>query len=377
MNKDIIKEHFQEIFNHFKEIYFFERSKNKKIDYYTLLKNVLRTYELNLEVENFSEFQNWFNNVHSFHFITNLLNHDFEELIIHNEKNYFLKTHDQKTIFDLPSIDHSDYQKSIENFADQNNIDWNYANPFCSFDFEYLNQSFRITLIHSCLTENKTSKVFIRKHNENFQDIKYFTNDNEIQDLLKHITENKKNILIAGSTGSGKTTFLNALLNYIPTKEHTIIIEDTHELKLKSKNCTSLLANNSEKGKSLSDYCAYAMRMSPDRIIIGELRSKEVISLLLAMNSGHNGCLSTIHANNASDAINRLVLLFSIYATEINLDIKFVLELICKNIEYVIFIKNKQIIEIKKILGCDGMRPFFEQIYLNDNNTECPIERAS
>src|SRR5690606_16207061 len=94
--------------------------------------------------------------------------------------------------------------------------------------------------------------------------------------ILKDLFESKANIVIAGSTGSGKTSFIKSLLNtYARAQEHIVILEDTEEITPKYSQWTQLLATGAE-GKHLMDYCHYALRMTPDRIILGEIRSKEV-----------------------------------------------------------------------------------------------------
>lgn len=135
--------------------------------------------------------------------------------------------------------------------------------------------------------------------------------DKEIISFLKILIKSKYNIFISGGTGSGKTTFLNALSQYIPNDERVITIEDNAELKLAGiPNLVSLearTANVEGKGEiSIRDLIRTALRMRPDRIIVGEVRGKEAIDMLQAMNTGHDGSLSTGHANSPGDMISRL-----------------------------------------------------------------------
>ena len=118
---------------------------------------------------------------------------------------------------------------------------------------------------------------------------------------------------LTGPSGSGKTTFLNSLVNEIPSDEHIVCIEDTKEIYLEDKLHTRLLSQK-EQNKSMKDYCKYALRMSPERILLGEIRAEEIVSMILAMNTGHDGFMSTIHANNAKDTLHRLALLFNIHS---------------------------------------------------------------
>ena len=120
----------------------------------------------------------------------------------------------------------------------------------------------------------------------------------------------KKNILVAGGTGSGKTTLLNILSNSIPSHERIITIEDAAELQLQQQNVVSLEARPANaEGQGLitiRDLVRNALRMRPDRIVVGECRGAEAFDMLGAMNTGHEGSLTTLHANSPRDALSRL-----------------------------------------------------------------------
>jgi pilus assembly protein CpaF len=133
---------------------------------------------------------------------------------------------------------------------------------------------------------------------------------NEMIDFLKVCVESKKNILVSGGTGTGKTSFLNVISSFIPKNERVITIEDSAELRLPHGNLLSLEARPSNiegKGEiSIRDLLKNSLRMRPDRIIIGECRGGESIDMLQAMNTGHEGSMTTIHANSTEDAMMRL-----------------------------------------------------------------------
>ena len=128
--------------------------------------------------------------------------------------------------------------------------------------------------------------------------------------FLKAAAQAKVNILISGGTGSGKTTILNAISNFIPNNERIITLEDSAELQLQLPHVLRLetrSANIEGKGEvTLRDLVRNALRMRPDRIVIGEVRSGEAFDMLQAMNTGHEGSLTTVHANNARDALSRV-----------------------------------------------------------------------
>lgn len=132
-------------------------------------------------------------------------------------------------------------------------------------------------------------------------------------DFLRICVEQHKNIIVSGGTGSGKTTLLNVLSNFIPERERIVTIEDAAELKLVQPNLVSLEsrpANIEGRGSiAIRDLVKNALRMRPDRIVVGECRGGEAIDMLQAMNTGHDGSLTTIHANNPRDVISRLEVL--------------------------------------------------------------------
>lgn len=133
----------------------------------------------------------------------------------------------------------------------------------------------------------------------------------EVARFLEKLVIAKYNIFIGGGTGSGKTTFLNALSNYIPSDERVITIEDSAELQICSvPNLVSLEtrnANTEGKGEiSIRDLIKSSLRMRPNRIVVGEVRGSEALDMLQAMNTGHDGSLSTGHANSTIDMLSRL-----------------------------------------------------------------------
>jgi pilus assembly protein CpaF len=133
----------------------------------------------------------------------------------------------------------------------------------------------------------------------------------EAADFLRRMVEAKYNLFISGGTGSGKTTFLNALSQWIPSNERVITIEDAAELQIRGvANLVSLEtrnANSEGKGQiGIRELIRASLRMRPNRIIVGEVRGAEALDMLQAMNSGHEGSLSTGHSNGARDMISRL-----------------------------------------------------------------------
>jgi type IV secretion system protein VirB11 len=143
----------------------------------------------------------------------------------------------------------------------------------------------------------------------------------DIAGMLAAAVKARKNILVSGGTSSGKTTFLNALIREIPDHERLILIEDTPELFVAHDNVVGLLAARSALGEaevSANDLLAASLRMRPDRIILGELRGPEAFAFLRAINTGHPGSMTTVHADSAERAIEQIVLLALQAGTQLN-----------------------------------------------------------
>lgn len=138
----------------------------------------------------------------------------------------------------------------------------------------------------------------------------------EALSALKDAVIQRRNILISGATGSGKTTLLNILSQYIPAHQRVVTIEDAAELQLRNGHVVRL-ETRPPNGEGAGEITAHqlmknALRMRPDRIIVGESRGAEVLDMLQAMNTGHSGSMSTVHANSASDALTRLEVMISL-----------------------------------------------------------------
>jgi type IV secretion system protein VirB11 len=261
------------------------------------------------------------------------------------------------------SLSSADWQLWLEILSIKFNQNWNVQQPFASFYAELFGKKYRITLIHWSTSPEKVSKVVLRSIAILPHGLDCFGET----ECLKSLVSEKKNILVAGSTGSGKTSLLSSLLTVIPPDEHLVILEDTYEILSLHPHQTRFLSGSNDEN-SLKSYLSYSLRISPDRIILGEMRSHEVIPFLMAMNTGHKGLMGTIHASTGVDAIHRLALLFSLYSGEANLRFERIVELICRNLEYVVFMENKRIKEVIKILGSENGVPFFEFITKKEIN---------
>ena len=160
----------------------------------------------------------------------------------------------------------------------------------------------------------KGSSITIRKFSKiplNDEDlIKFGSLTEPMRDFLKATVEARQNIIISGGTGSGKTTLLNVLSRFIPRDERVVTVEDAAELQINQPNLVSLESRppniEGEGAVTIRDLVRNALRMRPDRIVVGECRGGETLDMLQAMNTGHDGSLSTVHANTPRDAISRM-----------------------------------------------------------------------
>jgi type IV secretion system protein VirB11 len=141
--------------------------------------------------------------------------------------------------------------------------------------------------------------------------------------FLKAAVKARKTIVISGGTASGKTTLLNALVKEIPERERLIAIEDAAEVRLTHPNALGLLAVRGDQGEAkldADDLLAAALRMRPDRIMLGELRGREAFAFLRAVNSGHPGSITTVHADSASGAVDQIAMLALLSGVDLGWD---------------------------------------------------------
>ena len=155
-----------------------------------------------------------------------------------------------------------------------------------------------------------TIRKFSKKRLEDGDLIRFGSANPPMLAFMRMAVEQRKNILISGGTGSGKTTLLNILSNHIPSAERIVTIEDAAELRLYQSNLVSMEArpaNAEGQGQiSIRELVRNSLRMRPDRIVVGECRGGEALDMLQAMNTGHDGSLTTVHANSPRDALSRL-----------------------------------------------------------------------
>ena len=203
----------------------------------------------------------------------------------------------------------------------------------------------------------------------------------ELQDFLTAAVRARRNLVIAGGTGSGKTTLLRALINEVPPSERLVTIEDAYELGLDHFEhlhpdhdaLQSRPANIEGQGEiTLADLTRMALRMDPDRVIVGEVRGAEAFPMLLAMSQGNNGSMCTMHADSTRSVFPKLAAYVSMASTGLPIDT--VNLLLASALHFVIYIDNssdwRQVTSVREVVDSDGSNIISNEIFAVDKNSE-------
>ena len=212
------------------------------------------------------------------------------------------------------------------------------------------------------------------KHRLQFSDlVKYGSVSQSMVDFLRVCVEMRKNIIVSGGTGSGKTTLLNVLSNFIPDSDRIVTIEDAAELKLIQPNLVSLESRPSNlEGKGavpIRDLVKNSLRMRPDRVVVGECRGGEALDMLQAMNTGHDGSLTTIHANNPRDVVSRLEVLvlmagMDLPVTAIREQVASAVDMIIQQTRY--HCGSRKISKVTEVVGVESGTVQLQDIFVFD-----------
>ena len=207
----------------------------------------------------------------------------------------------------------------------------------------------------------------------------------DIADVLELLVRAKYNIFISGGTGSGKTTFLNALSNYIPKDERVITIEDSAELQIVGvKNLVRLETRNANASGSgavtIRDLIKSSLRMRPERIVVGEVRGGEALDMLQAMNTGHDGSLSTGHANSTADMLSRLETMV-LQGAE-GLPLEAIRQQIASAVDIIIHLsrlrdKSRKTMEITEVVGYENGHIVLNPLYVFEEDEKSTLDRVS
>ena len=215
--------------------------------------------------------------------------------------------------------------------------------------------------------------------------IKYGSITQEIADKLELLVRAKYNIFICGGTGSGKTTFLNALSNYIPKDERVITIEDSAELQIVGvDNLVSLETRNANAAGAgqitIRDLIKSSLRMRPERIVVGEVRGGEALDMLQAMNTGHDGSLSTGHANSTLDMLSRLETMVLQGAP--GLPLEAIRQQIASAVDIIVHLsrlrdKSRKTMEICEVVGYENGQIKLNVLYKFEEDENSTLEKVS
>jgi pilus assembly protein CpaF len=215
--------------------------------------------------------------------------------------------------------------------------------------------------------------------------IEYGSLTKDIAEQLEVLVKAKYNIFISGGTGSGKTTFLNALSNFIPRDERVITIEDSAELQIKNiDNLVRLETRNANVAGvgeiSIRDLIKSSLRMRPERIVVGEVRGGEALDMLQAMNTGHDGSISTGHANSTEDMLSRLETM--VLQGAAGLPLEAIRQQIASAVDIIIHLsrlrdKSRRTMEITEVLGYEDGRIVLNPLYVFIEDEKSTLTRVS
>ena len=207
--------------------------------------------------------------------------------------------------------------------------------------------------------------------------IRFGALDKEVADFLKMLVKAKYNIFISGGTGSGKTTFLNALSSFIPSEERIITIEDSAELQIQGIGNLVRLETRAMNGEgsreiTIRDLIKASLRMRPDRVVVGEIRGAEAVDLLSAMNTGHDGSLSTGHGNSPGDMLSRME---TMVLMGMDIPLESVRRQIASAIDIMVHLgrlrdKSRKVLEISEITGMDNGEIQIRPLYIFEEEKE-------
>jgi len=193
----------------------------------------------------------------------------------------------------------------------------------------------------------------------------------EMAELLEACVLGRLNIIVSGGTGTGKTTLLNVMSSYIPETERILTIEDAAELQLKQSHVVTLEArppNLEGRGRiTIRDLVINALRMRPDRIIVGEVRGGEALDMLQAMNTGHDGSLTTLHANSARDSLRRLETM--VLMSGMDLPLRAIREQIAYAIDCIVHLERqadgtRKVVQVAEVQGMEGDVILLQDIFV-------------
>ena len=330
--------------------------------------------------------QQVYSSIRGFGLLDSIISDDtITEVMINGPDNVFIEQNGRLFKMDKHFESQRKLEDVIQRIVGLAGREVNQANPICDTrlpDGSRVNVVLPpIALCGPTLTIRKFSKtpMTIEKL------IQYGSITQEIADKLEILVRAKYNIFISGGTGSGKTTFLNALSNYIPKDERVITIEDSAELQITGvDNLVSLEtrnANTSGAGQiTIRDLIKSSLRMRPERIIVGEVRGGEALDMLQAMNTGHDGSISTGHANSTQDMLSRLETMV-LQGAE-GLPLEAIKQQIASAVDIIIHLsrlrdKSRKTMEITEVVGVENGQIILNPLYKFEEDENSTLEKVS
>ena len=330
--------------------------------------------------------QQVYSSIRGFGLLDSIISDDtITEVMINGPENVFIEQNGRLFKMDKQFESQRRLEDIIQRIVGLAGREVNQANPICDTrlpDGSRVNVVLPpIALCGPTLTIRKFSKTPMTVEKL----IQYGSITQDIADKLELLVKAKYNIFICGGTGSGKTTFLNAVSNYIPRDERVITIEDSAELQITGvDNLVSLEtrnANASGAGEiTIRDLIKSSLRMRPERIVVGEVRGGEALDMLQAMNTGHDGSLSTGHANSTQDMLSRLETM--VLQGAAGLPLEAIRQQIASAVDIIIHLsrlrdKSRKTMEITEVVGYKDGQIILNPLYVFEEDENSTLEKVS
>ena len=330
--------------------------------------------------------QQVYSSIRGFGILDSIISDDtITEVMINGPENIFIEKSGQLTKLDAEFESTRKLEDIIQRIVGMAGREVNQANPICD---TRLPDGSRVNVVLPPIALCGPT-VTIRKFSKNPMTIEklieYGSITQEIADKLEMLVRAKYNIFISGGTGSGKTTFLNALSNYIPKDERVITIEDSAELQITGiDNLVSMETRNANASGAgaitIRDLIKSSLRMRPERIVVGEVRGGEALDMLQAMNTGHDGSLSTGHANSTDDMLSRLETMVLQGAS--GLPLEAIRQQIGSAIDIIIHLsrlrdKSRKTMEITEVVGYENGKIILNPLYVFEEDEKSRLDKVS
>ena len=327
-----------------------------------------------------------FNSIRGLGLLDSIIKDDqITEVMINGPQDIFVEKAGKLYKLEQKFDDERQLEDIVQKIVGQAGREVNQANPIVD---TRLPDGSRVNVVLPPISLNGAT-VTIRKFSKTpmtiEQLLKFGSITPEVAHVLELLVKAKYNIFISGGTGSGKTTFLNALSSYIPHDERVITIEDSAELQIEGiDNLVRMETRNANTAGSgavtIRDLIKSSLRMRPERIIVGEVRGGEALDMLQAMNTGHDGSLSTGHANSTRDMLSRLETLV-LQGSE-GLPLAAIRQQIASAVDIIIHLsrlrdKTRRTTEISEVLGYENGEILINPIYRFEEDEKSTLEKVS